>query len=149
MTDKKPEKESQKEKKSAKASPKLTKLIDEIEKLTVIELAELVKALEDKFGVSAIPAAAPTAAAPTASGNDESASEDGGKSEYDVILTDAGDKKINTIKAVREINQGLGLKEAKELVEATPKAVLEKVNEEDAKTAKAKLEEAGAKVELK
>ena len=109
-------------------------IIEAIEKMTVLELAELVKALEEKFGVSA---AAPAAAA---------AEEE--QTEFDVILKDAGQGKINVIKAVREIT-GLGLKEAKALVDGAPKAVKEKVSKADADEAKAKLEAAGATVEVK
>lgn len=117
-------------------------IIEAIESMTVLELSELVKALEEKFGVSA---AAPVAvaAAPAAGG---AAAEE--KSEFDVILASAGAGKINVIKVVREIT-GLGLKEAKELVDGAPKAVKEKVSKADAEGFKAKLEEAGATVEVK
>ena len=117
-------------------------LLEAIESMTVLELSELVKAMEEKFGVSA---AAPVAvaAAPAAGG---AAAEE--KSEFDVILASAGAGKINVIKVVREIT-GLGLKEAKELVDGAPKAVKEKVSKADAEGFKAKLEEAGASVELK
>jgi large subunit ribosomal protein L7/L12 len=129
-----------------KVSAKLQKIIDEVEKLTVLELSELVKALEDKFGVSAAApmamAAAPGAAAAAAEPAEE-------KTEFDVILKAAGANKIAAIKAVREINQNLGLKEAKDLVEAAPKTVAEAMKKEDAEAAKKKLEEAGAQVELK
>ena len=117
-------------------------IIEAIESMTVLELSELVKALEEKFGVSA---AAPVAvaAAPAAAG--EAAAE---KTEFDVILTAAGASKINVIKVVREVT-GLGLKEAKEIVDGAPKAVKEKVSKADADPLKAKLEEAGASVEVK
>jgi large subunit ribosomal protein L7/L12 len=117
-------------------------IIEAIESMTVLELSELVKALEEKFGVSA---AAPVAvaAAPAAAG--EAAAE---KTEFDVILTAAGASKINVIKVVREVT-GLGLKEAKEIVDGAPKAVKEKVSKADADALKAKLEEAGASVEVK
>ena len=117
-------------------------LLEAIESMTVLELSELVKAMEEKFGVSA---AAPVAvaAAPAAGG---AAAEE--KSEFDVILANAGAGKINVIKVVREIT-GLGLKEAKELVDGAPKAVKEKVSKADAEGFKAKLEEAGATVEVK
>ena len=117
-------------------------IMQAIENMTVLELSELVKALEEKFGVSA---AAPVAvaAAPAAGG---AAAEE--KSEFDVILASAGAGKINVIKVVREIT-GLGLKEAKELVDGAPKAVKEKVSKADAEGFKAKLEEAGATVEVK
>ena len=117
-------------------------IIEAIESMTVLELSELVKALEEKFGVSA---AAPVAvaAAPAAAG---AAAEE--KTEFDVILTNAGASKINVIKVVREIT-GLGLKEAKEIVDGAPKAIKEKVAKADADAIKAKLEEAGATVEVK
>lgn len=131
----------------AKEKSNIEEIIKEIESLTVLQLNELVKALEEKFGVSAAAMAAP-AAAPAGAGEatPEAAEE---KAEYDVVLAAAGDQKIKVIKAVRELNQNLGLKEAKELVESTPKTVMEKAKKEDAETAKKKLEEAGAKVELK
>lgn len=141
-----PKKEAKKE---VKVSAKLEKIISEVEKLSVLELAELVKALEDKFGVSAAaPMAVASAGVPAAgaSNSDESAEE---KSEFDVVLTAAGGNKIAAIKAVRAINQDLGLKEAKELVEQAPKPVLEKAKKEDAQAAKKALEEAGCQVELK
>ncbi len=115
-----------------------------IKNMTVLELAELVKELEEEFGVSA---AAMVAAAPAAGGaaGGEAAAE---KTEFDVILQSPGDKKINVIKVVREIT-GLGLKEAKELVDSAPKAIKEGVSKEEAEQIKAKLEEAGATVEVK
>ncbi|RMD47799.1 MAG: 50S ribosomal protein L7/L12 [Aquificota bacterium] len=114
-----------------------------IKNMTVLELAELVKELEEEFGVSA---AAMVAAAPAAGGAGGAAAEE--KTEFDVILQSAGDKKINVIKAVREIT-GLGLKEAKELVDSAPKPIKEGVSKEEAEQIKAKLEEAGATVEVK
>ena len=114
-------------------------IIEAIESMTVLELSELVKALEEKFGVSA---AAPVAAA---AGGAAAAEE---KTEFDVVLTSAGAGKINVIKVVREAT-GLGLKEAKEIVDGAPKAVKEKISKADADALKAKLEEAGASVELK
>jgi large subunit ribosomal protein L7/L12 len=136
--------ESKKESRSD-LSKNLQSIIDSVEKLTVLELSELVKALEDKFGVSAAApmavAAAPGAAAP------EAAAEE--KTEFDVILSGAGSNKIAVIKAVREINQQLGLKEAKDLVESAPQTLMEGAKKEDAEAAKKKLEEAGAQVELK
>ncbi|MCQ2362496.1 MAG: 50S ribosomal protein L7/L12 [Acidaminococcaceae bacterium] len=119
-------------------------IIEAIEKMTVLELAELVKELEEKFGVSA---AAPVAvaAAPAAGGAAAGGEE---KSEFDVILAEAGGAKINVIKVVREAT-GLGLKEAKDLVDGAPKPIKEKVSKADAEALKKKLEEAGAKVELK
>ena len=128
----------------ADVSTKVAKVIEEVEKLSVLELSELVHALEDKFGVSA---AAPVAVAAAAPGAAAAPAEE--KTEFDVILAAAGANKIAVIKAVREINQSLGLKEAKDLVEAAPKAVLEGAKKEDAEAAKAKLTEAGATVELK
>jgi large subunit ribosomal protein L7/L12 len=133
-------------KKEVKVSPAAQKIIDAVEKLTVLELAELVKALEDKFGVSA---AAPVAvaAAPGAAAADAAPAEE--KSEFDIVLAAAGANKIAAIKAVRTINQELGLKEAKDLVEAAPKTVAEGVKKEQAEEWKKLLEEAGAQVELK
>jgi large subunit ribosomal protein L7/L12 len=118
-----------------------------IESASVLEINELVKDLEEKFGITAA-ALGPIAAAgsPAATGADASAAEE--KTEFEVVLTAIGDKKINVIKAVREITS-LGLKEAKELVEATPKAVKEGVNKEEAEQIKKKFEEAGASVEVK
>jgi large subunit ribosomal protein L7/L12 len=120
-------------------------IIAAIEKMTVLDLVELKKALEDKFGVTA---AAPVAfAAPTGGGAVAAVAADE-QTEFDVVLAAAGDKKINVIKAVREIT-GLGLKEAKDLVDAAPKAVKEKVSKEDADKFKGMLEAEGASVELK
>ena len=119
-------------------------LVEQIEKLSVLEVADLVKALEEKFGVSA---AAPMMAAPAAAGAAAAPVEE--KDSFDVVLTAGGANKIGVIKAVRELNQTLGLKEAKDLVEAAPKTVLEGAKKEDAESAKKKLEEAGATVELK
>ncbi|MGV0325924.1 50S ribosomal protein L7/L12 [Corynebacterium confusum] len=127
---------------------KLTKdeLIEAFKEMTLIELSEFVKEFEEVFDVeAAAPVAAVAAGAPAAGG--EAAAEE--KDEFDVVLTDAGAKKIGVIKAVREIVSGLGLKEAKELVESAPKAILEAANKDDAEAAKTKLEEAGASVELK
>ena len=112
------------------ASEKITNIVEEIKTLTILELADLVKAVEEEFGVSA--------AAPAAEE----------KTEFDVILTGFGDKKLNVIKAIREIT-GLGLKEAKDMVEGCPKAVKEGVSKEDAEKVKAELEAAGATVEIK
>jgi len=119
-------------------------LIEEIKGMSVLDLADVVKALEEEFGVSA---AAPVAvaAAPGAGGGGAEAAEE--KDEFDVVLKDIGGKKIAVIKAVRELTP-LGLKEAKDLVEAAPKAVLEGVSKDDAEAAKAKLEEAGASVDV-
>jgi len=132
--------------KAIKAGVKLTKIIEEIEKLSVLELAELVKALEDKFGVSAASPMA-VAASPAAQAAALPAVEE--KSEFDVVLTSAGANKIGVIKAVREIKPDLGLKEAKDIADAPPKEILTGVNKETAQEAKTKLETAGAKVELK
>jgi len=134
--------------KKIKVSAKLEKIIEQVEKLTVIELADLVKSLEDKFSVSAAPAAvapSPITGEPGA-GVAPAAVE---KSEFNVILAACGANKISVIKAVREIKQDLGLKEAKDLVEAAPKELLSEVKKEEAEAAKKKLEEAGAQVELK
>ena len=119
-------------------------ILEAIENMTVLELSELVKAMEEKFGVSAaapVAVAAVGGAAPAAAGGEE-------KSEFTVVLASAGDKKINVIKAVREAT-GLGLKEAKELVDGAPKPVKENIGKAEAEELKGKLEEAGATVELK
>lgn len=126
---------------------KLTKdeLIEAFKEMTLIELSEFVKEFEEVFEVTAaapVAVAAAGAAAPGAPAAEE-------KDEFDVVLEDAGAKKIGVIKVVREIVSGLGLKEAKELVESAPKAIIEGANKDDAEAAKAKLEEAGAKVTLK
>jgi len=125
------------------ASEKITALIEEIKVLTVLELSELVHAIEDEFGVSAAAAVA-VAAAPT-----EAAAAEEEKTEFDVILKEAGADKIKVIKVVREIVTGLGLKEAKELVESAPKPVKEAVTKDEAEKIKAKLAEVGASVEIK
>lgn len=123
------------------ASEKITAMIEELKTLTVLELSELVKAVEEEFGVSA--AAAVAVAAPAAGGP---AAEE--KTEFDVVLAEAGAEKIKVIKVVREIT-GLGLADAKALVDGAPKTLKEAVSKEDAEGFKAKLEEVGAKVELK
>ena len=115
-------------------------MIEEIKKMTVIELADLVKAIEEEFGVSAVAAAAPAAGGAAAGAAEE-------KSSFDVILKDAGANKIPVIKVVRDAT-GLGLKEAKELVDGAPKAVKEGASKEEAEELKAKFEEVGATVEL-
>ena len=122
-------------------------ILDSIANLTVIELSELLADFETRFGVTA---AAPVAAAaaPAAGGGAAEAAQEEEQDEFDVILTAAGDKKIQVIKEVRSLTS-LGLKEAKDVVDAAPKAVLEKVSKEDAEKAKAQLENAGATVELK
>ena len=117
-------------------------VVEYIENMTVLEMSEFVKELEEKFGVSA---AAPVAVAAAPAGGGEAAEE---KTEFDVILTSFGEKKINVIKAVRAIT-GLGLKEAKELVDGAPNTVKEAVSKDEAETVKKQLEEAGASVELK
>ena len=122
----------------------LEKIVEELSALTVMEAAELSKMLEEKWGVSA---AAPVAVAAAAGGGAAAPAEEE-KDEFDVVLADAGDKKINVIKEVRAIT-GLGLKEAKDLVEGSPKPVKEGVAKAEAEELKKKLEEAGAKVELK
>ena len=123
------------------ASEKITKFVEEIKTLTVLELSELVKAIEEEFGVSAaapVMMAGPAAAAPAAEE----------KTEFDVVLAETGASKMGVIKLVKEIT-GLGLKEAKELVDNAPKAIKEGVSKADAEDIKKKLEDAGAKVELK
>ena len=125
------------------ASEKITNIVEEIKTLTILELADLVKAVEEEFGVSA---AAPVGVVAVAGGAAAPAVEE--KTEFDVILTGFGDKKLNVIKAIREIT-GLGLKEAKDMVEGCPKAVKEGVSKEDAEKVKADLEAAGATVEIK
>ena len=126
-------------------SEKVEKLIEEVKELTVLELSEVVKALEEEFGVSA---AAPTAvaAAPVAGGAAPAAAEE--KTEFDVIITEAGQEKVKVIKVVKDLT-GLGLKDAKAVVDGAPKAVKEGVSKDEADEIKAKLEEAGATVEVK
>lgn len=131
------------EKKDVVVPAKFEKIVAEIEKMSVLDLSELVKVLEDKFGVSA---AAPMMMGAAPAAGEAAAVEE--KSDFDVELTAAGQQKINVIKAVREIT-GLGLKEAKDLVDAAPKVIKEKVAKADAETMKKKLEEAGATVVLK
>jgi len=127
---------------------KMTKedIMEAIKGMTVLELADMVKALEEEFGVSAAVAVAAPAAGATAQA--EEAAEEEEKTEFDVILKEIGENKINVIRAVRELT-ALGLKESKDLVESAPKAVKEGVSKEDAEAAKAKLEAAGAKAEIK
>jgi large subunit ribosomal protein L7/L12 len=122
-------------------------ILDGISELSVLELSELLKEFEERFGVTAAAPVAVAAAAPAGGGGGEAAAEDE-KDEFDVILTAAGDKKIQVIKEVRALTS-LGLKEAKDLVDGAPKPVLEKAKKEDAEKAKAQLEGAGATVELK
>ena len=125
------------------ATEKTTAILEEIKALTILELNDLVKALEEEFGVSAAPVAVAGAAV---AGAAAPAAEE--KTEFDVILKDFGAKKLDVIKVVRELT-GLGLKDAKDLVEGAPKAVKEGASKEDAEAMKAKLEEAGATVEIK
>ena len=128
------------------ASEKVVKLIEDVKALTVLELSELVKALEEEFGVSAAaPVAVAAAPAAGAAAADAPAAE---KTDFDVILADVGAEKIKVIKVVREVTS-LGLKEAKELVDNAPKARKEGISKEDAEAIKAKFEEVGAKIELK
>ena len=125
------------------ANEKITAIVEEIKSLTILELNELVKAVEEEFGVSAAaPVAVAGAAAPAAAAAVEE------KTEFDVILTGFGDKKLGVIKVIREIT-GLGLKEAKDMVEGCPKNVKEGISKEDAEKIKAQLVEAGATVEIK
>ena len=123
----------------------LEKIVEDLSALTVLEAAELAKMLEEKWGVSA---AAPVAVAAAAGGGAPAAAVEE-QTEFDVILVSAGDKKINVIKAVRDVVPSLGLKEAKDLVEAAPKAIKEAVSKAEAEEIKKKFEEAGATVELK
>ena len=122
-------------------------IVDAVAGKTLMEVMELVKAIEEKFGVTAAAPVAVAAAGPAAGGAPAEAAEE--QSEFDVILEGAGDKKIGVIKVVREIVSGLGLKEAKDLVDSAPKPLLEKVSKEAADEAKAKLEAAGASVTVK
>ena len=126
----------------------IDKIVEELSGLTVLEAADLVKALEEKWGVSAAaPVAVAAAGGGGGGGGDAAPAEE--KTEFDVVLTSDGGKKIQVIKAVREVKAGLGLAEAKGLVEGAPAAVLEGVSKDEAEAAKAKLEEAGGAVELK
>ena len=122
-------------------SEKITGMIDEIKALSVLELSELVKAIEEEFGVSAAAPVAVAAAGPAAAAAEE-------KTEFDVVLAEVGGNKINVIKVVREVT-GLGLKEAKEMVDGAPKTIKEAASKDDAEEIKMKLADAGAKVELK
>jgi len=150
MEEAKAEESAAEEKKPKAAKAKKSGTIDEImtaiKGMSVLELAELVKALETEFGVSAAAPVAVAAAAPAAGGEAAAPAEE--TTEFTVILTEVGANKINGIKAVRELTS-LGLKESKDLVEAAPKPVKENVNKDDAAAAKAKLEAAGAKAEIK
>jgi large subunit ribosomal protein L7/L12 len=121
-------------------------ILDAIASMSVLDLSELIKEMEEKFGVSAAATAVAVAAAPAAGGGAAAAAAE--QTEFNVILTSAGDNKVNVIKAVRELTS-LGLKEAKDLVDGAPKAIKEGVNKADAEAALKKLEEAGAKAEIK
>ena len=137
--------ESKEDTKDVEVPKKFEKLVKEIEEMSVLDLSELVKILEDKFGVSAAAPVAMMAGAAAAGGEAEAAEE---KTEFDVELTAAGDQKINAIKAVREIT-GLGLKEAKDMVDGAPKVIKEGVPKAEAEEYKKKIEEAGGSCELK
>lgn len=134
-----------KEDKKVEVPKKFQKLVEEIEKMSVLELSELVKILEEKFGVSAV---APVAVGATPTDGEEAGESQKEKSEFDVEITASGDQKISAIKAVREIT-GVGLKDAKDLVDAAPKVIKEKVAKKEAEEIKKKLEETGATVTLK
>lgn len=140
-----PEETKTSEKKEVVVPEKFQELVKKIEELSVLDLAELVKVLEEKFGVSAQPVAVAGAAAPAAAGEGAAAAE---KTDFNIELASAGDAKIAVIKAVKEIT-GLGLKEAKDIVEAAPKVIKEKAPKKEAEEIKKKLEEAGATVNLK
>lgn len=141
--------EEAKEEKVSNASPKVEKLVEEISTLSVLELSELVKVLQDKLGVSAMPIAQASPAAGNGEADAAGASAGGGAATQTVVLANAGSNKIAVIKALREINNQLGLKEAKDLAESAPKEILIDVKAAEAAEAKKKLEEAGASVELK
>lgn len=136
------------DKDTKKQSKKVEDLVKEIAKLSVIELSELVNALQDKLGVSA---AAPVAAAPAASSEEKTGAGEagGGKPTQTVVITGSGENKISVIKAIREIDQNIGLKEAKDMTESLPTEILKEVKAEEAKEAAEKLKAAGATVELK
>lgn len=133
-------------KKTKKVNPKFEKLISKIEKLSVADLAELVKELEERFHVSA---AAPVAVAPNATPESGQEAAEEQSALVSVVITESGDKKIEVIRAIREINQEIGLKDAKDMVDNPPAEVAKEVKREEAEQMKKKLEEAGAKVELK
>ena len=127
----------------------INKIAEELGTLTILEAADLVKLLEEKWGVSAAAPVAAPAAAMMVAAPAEAAAPAEEKTEFDVVLTDAGANKIAVIKAVREVKAGLGLVDAKKLVEGTPATILEGVSKDEANAAKAKLEEAGAKIDVK
>ncbi|MDA1317031.1 MAG: 50S ribosomal protein L7/L12 [bacterium] len=139
--------EDKKEEKTIKLDSKLQKIAEQLEGLTVVEMADLAKYLEEKFGVSAMPMMAPAAGAAAPAGEAPGAAEE--KTSFTVVITASGDKKLAVIKAVRELRQDLGLMDAKKLVETPPQDVLVGVKKEEAENAKKSLEEAGATVELK
>jgi len=141
--------EAKKEEKKDKVSKNVGTIVDEVSKLSVMELSDLVSALQDKLGVSAMPvaAAAPAAGAAPEAGGSDNAAESGGT--QTVIMTNAGANKIAVIKALREINQNWGLKEAKDMTEQVPAEIVKEVKAEEAKEAADKLKAAGATVELK
>lgn len=145
MADEQKQQDSKKE--SANLPEKLQKIATEIEKLTVLELSDLAKYLEEKFGVSAMPMMAAAPAGGAAAGAAAAPAEE--KTSFTVVITDAGANKLGVIKAVREVRQDLGLMDAKKMVESTPQNLLENVKKPEAEEAKKKLEAAGAKAELK
>jgi len=147
MAEEKPatKEEAKEEKKDVEVPEKFKKLVEDVEKMSVLELSELVKVLEDKFGVSA---AAPVAAVAAPGGGGEAGGGEEEKTEFDLELAEAGDQKIQVIKAVREIT-GKGLKDAKDLVDGAPKVLKEKMPKKDAEEAKKKIEDAGGKANLK
>ncbi|MFH1601507.1 MAG: 50S ribosomal protein L7/L12 [Candidatus Shapirobacteria bacterium] len=147
MAKEKKKEEKQEEKISVNLDPKLSKILDQIGELSVLELSDLVKGLEEKFGVQAM-AAAPVAAS-SAGGQDAGGAPAEEKTQFTVVLTETGANKINVIKALREIKPDLGLKEAKDMTEKLPAEVLVDVKKDQAEEAQKKLGEAGAKVELK
>ncbi len=133
-----------------KLSKNVEELVEKISSLSVLELAELTKALQEKLGVSAVPvAAAPAAATPAAEGQQEAASQEGGSGTQTLVMTNAGANKINVIKALREINQNLTLMDAKAMTENVPAEILKDAKAEDVKAAAEKLKAAGATVEIK
>ena len=138
--------EEKTEKKETSLSKDAQKVLELVEKMSILELARLTKVMEDKFGVA--PLSVSAVATPAAGGGKDTGEGEEKKSAYDIILQEVGDQKIAVIKAIRSINQDLGLKEAKDLVESAPKTVVEALPVEEAEKAKKTLEEAGAKVSL-
>jgi large subunit ribosomal protein L7/L12 len=143
--------DNQTDKSEVKLSSKIEKLVDEVSKLSVLELSELVNALQEKLGVSAMTVSAPAASSPQTedTAQNEGASAASSSQNQTVIMTNSGDNKIAVIKALREINQNLGLKEAKDMTEKVPAEILKDAKAEDAKAAADKLKTAGATIELK